>query len=364
MLSELVFDALRSGVSLRADLAKTCGKDIVRAAELIIECIEKGNKVLVFGNGGSASDAQHIAAEFVGRYVLERKPLPAIALTVDTSALTAIGNDYGFDAIFERQVEALGVAGDVVIAITTSGKSPNVVRAVEKARAMGLKIIGLTGAKGADFARSCDAGIAIPALVTARIQECHITVGHILCEAVDASVSGALRAAKPASGERRSTAEKERNLQELVQLRARWKAEKRTVIWTNGVFDVLHAGHLTSLRAARALGDILIVGVNADATVKKAKGPDRPVYPLAERLLLLAALEPIDYVLAFDEDTPEAVLGALQPDIHCKGADYAPPNGKPIPEAKLVASYGGRIEYLPFVEGRSTTSTVAKLIGS
>jgi rfaE bifunctional protein nucleotidyltransferase chain/domain len=127
------------------------------------------------------------------------------------------------------------------------------------------------------------------------------------------------------------------------------------VVWTNGVFDLLHAGHLASLRAARALGDVLVVGVNADETVRRAKGPTRPVVPAAERAELLAALEPVEAVVVFSEDTPEACLEALRPDVHAKGADYAPPHGKPMPEAATVEAYGGRIEFLPLIEGRSTS---------
>ena len=148
-----------------------------------------------------------------------------------------------------------------------------------------------------------------------------------------------------------------------MALRERWKQEGRVVVWTNGVFDVLHAGHLSSLQAARRLGDVLVVGVNADATVRARKGPDRPVFPVHERVAMLAALEVVDHVLVFEEDTPAQVLSALKPDIHCKGADYAPPNGAPIPEAEIVKAYGGRIEFLPLVPERSTTKTIEKLNG-
>ncbi|MBA3541148.1 MAG: D-sedoheptulose 7-phosphate isomerase, partial [Deltaproteobacteria bacterium] len=149
------------------------------------DAVLAGKKVLLCGNGGSAADAQHIAAELVGRFVVERRPLPAIALTTDTSALTAIANDYGYEHVFARQVGAFGAPGDVLIAITTSGTSKNVVAAVKVARELGMKVIGLTGAKGAAFVASCDAGVAVPSTNTARIQECHIVVGHLLCEILD-----------------------------------------------------------------------------------------------------------------------------------------------------------------------------------
>jgi D-sedoheptulose 7-phosphate isomerase len=159
---------------------------IQQCADMILETLRKGNKILICGNGGSAADAQHIAAEFVGRYETERKALPAIALTTDTSALTALANDYGFERIFARQVEALGNPGDLLIALSTSGNSPNVTAAVMSARQIGCKTIGMTGGGGKKLASLCDACILIPITRTARVQEAHITIGHIWCEFVDA----------------------------------------------------------------------------------------------------------------------------------------------------------------------------------
>jgi D-sedoheptulose 7-phosphate isomerase len=163
----------------------TCEKDIETALALMIDTYKKGGKILVCGNGGSAADSQHLAAEFVGRFQKERQGLPAIALTVDTSILTAVGNDYGFDKVFARQVEALGSEGDVVIGISTSGTSRNVVAAVELAKTKGIYCVGMTAANGAKMAELCDECIAVPAKVTARAQEMHILIGHILCELVD-----------------------------------------------------------------------------------------------------------------------------------------------------------------------------------
>jgi phosphoheptose isomerase len=177
---DVVRAALVDGERLRHLLATDHLDDVMGAATLLRDALRGGHKILLCGNGGSAADAQHIAAELVGRFVAERRPLPAIALTTDTSALTAIGNDYGFDAVFARQVEALGAAGDVLVAITTSGKSPNVVAAITAARARGMKVIALTGAKGGALVASSDAGVAVPSADTARIQECHITIGHLL----------------------------------------------------------------------------------------------------------------------------------------------------------------------------------------
>jgi rfaE bifunctional protein nucleotidyltransferase chain/domain len=150
-------------------------------------------------------------------------------------------------------------------------------------------------------------------------------------------------------------------LPELVAWREARRARKQTVVWTNGVFDVLHVGHLQSLREAKKFGDVLIVGVNGDASVRANKGPSRPVYPSSERVELLAALELVDAILIFDDATPERVLAEVKPDVHVKGADYA---DKPIPERAIVEAYGGRVELVPLVAGRSTTDVLAKLRGA
>ncbi|MGE0547504.1 MAG: SIS domain-containing protein [Kofleriaceae bacterium] len=352
--------------SVRVKAALDTGA-ITHAAELMRDAVLGGHKVLLCGNGGSAADAQHIAAELVGRFVVERRPLGAIALTTDTSALTAIANDYGYEHVFSRQVEALGAPGDVLIAITTSGTSKNVVAAVASARAIGMKVIALTGAKGAAFVTSCDAGVAVPSTVTARIQECHILIGHVLCEVLDEAFASAPRAASnghhsnghPTNGHHHPA--KVMSLDELVAWREAQRAAKRTVVWTNGAFDVFHAGHLESLRGALSHGDVLIVGVNSDASVRGYKGPERPIFPASERVAVLAALNIVDAIIVFDDATPEAVLAAVKPDVHVKGGDYAPPNGKPIPERAIVEAYGGKIAFIPLVPDRSTTETIARL---
>ena len=162
-----------------------------RAGELLVAALRSGGKVLLFGNGGSAADAQHIAAELVGRFVRQRDGLPAVALTTDTSALTAIANDFGYDEVFARQVRALGRAGDAAIAISTSGRSPSVLRAVEACKAIGIRTIGLTGGDGGQLASAVDVPLIVAAsTLSARIQETHITIGHVLCELVDAELSG------------------------------------------------------------------------------------------------------------------------------------------------------------------------------
>lgn len=150
------------------------------------ERLRKGGKILWMGNGGSAADSQHLAAEIVGRFVNERRGLPSIALTTDTSILTAIGNDYGYEAIFSRQVEALCSPADVVVGISTSGNSPNVIQGILAAKTIGAFTVGMVGGNGGELARLCDVLLTIPSKTTARVQECHILLGHILCECIDA----------------------------------------------------------------------------------------------------------------------------------------------------------------------------------
>lgn len=158
---------------------------ISTVGEAMQTCIKNDGKILIMGNGGSAADSQHIAAEIVGRFKKERKGLPAIALTTDTSILTSVGNDYGYDYIFARQIEALCRAEDLVIGLTTSGNSANVVSAIEAAKTIGATTVGLTGGSGGKLSALCDYNIIIPSNVTARIQEAHIFVGHSLCEILE-----------------------------------------------------------------------------------------------------------------------------------------------------------------------------------
>jgi len=182
--------SLQEGAELRMKVCRDNGHAIVEAASLISGCVRSGGKLLLFGNGGSAADAQHLAAEFVGRFIGERRPLPAIALTTDSSILTAVGNDYGFEQIFARQVEGLGHSNDVAIGISTSGNSPNVIAAVEASRKLGLKTIGLAGKDGGRLSKSVDIAITISSVNTARIQECHIAIGHLFCELVELDLLG------------------------------------------------------------------------------------------------------------------------------------------------------------------------------
>ncbi len=165
--------------------ARLLAQEIEAAAQRIAQALAEGSKVLLCGNGGSAADAQHIAAELVGRFLKERRALPALALNTNTSIVSAIGNDYGFAEVFARQVAALGQAGDVLVAISTSGNSPNVLRAAETAQEKGLVVIGLTGASGGRLAALCDLCLRVPSASTPRIQEVHILIGHIISQLIE-----------------------------------------------------------------------------------------------------------------------------------------------------------------------------------
>ena len=170
---------------------ESIGHSVEVAAKLCLDCLKNGNKILLFGNGGSAADAQHIAAELVGRYKTERKGLAAIALTTDTSALTAISNDFGYDCVFDRQVEALANTGDVAIGISTGGTSTNVASALKLAKDLDCKTIGFSGRGGGEMNELCDINIVVPSQDTARIQEMHIVIGHTICHLIDLAFSKA-----------------------------------------------------------------------------------------------------------------------------------------------------------------------------
>ena len=182
---ERVKKILKTSGDLKHQVAETLSEEILHAAHSIRDCLSAGGKLLLMGNGGSAADSQHIAAELIGRFKKERKAIPALALTVDSSSLTALGNDYGFESIFSRQVEALANPNDAIIGISTSGNSKNIIRALNLAREIGAKTIGLMGNTGGSMKDCVDIGIIVPSNDTARIQEVHITIGHIICEIIE-----------------------------------------------------------------------------------------------------------------------------------------------------------------------------------
>jgi phosphoheptose isomerase len=325
---------------------------LAEAVATVASSLALGGKVLVCGNGGSAADAQHLAGELVGRFARERRALPAIALTTDTSVLTALANDFGAGEIFARQVAALAVPGDVLIAISTSGRSENVLRAVETAASLGVTTLALVGPGESPLAASAEQVLVVPATSTPRIQELHLVAEHALCECVEAMFDGDRSGFDPAPGR------KVLDWPSLLERRDAWRKEGFVVVWTNGCFDLLHGGHLASLRAARAFGDVLVVGVNDDESVRKLKGAGRPVVDAAQRVELVAALDVVDVAVLFGEETPVRSLERLRPDVHCKGADW---QGREIPERGTVEAYGGRVVFTPLVDGLSTTDLVRRI---
>ena len=196
-LERMVAESIQESIGVRQNLLQdpVSISAIARASEICVQALKTGNKLLLFGNGGSAADAQHIAAEFVGRFIADRPALPAVALTVNTSSLTAISNDYGFDHVFVRQLEALARPGDVAIGLSTSGNSRNVLHGISAAKKMGLHTIGLTGATGGQLRhrKDLDLCVCFPSSETPRVQEGHILLGHIVCELVEQELFPELR---------------------------------------------------------------------------------------------------------------------------------------------------------------------------
>lgn len=184
-MKEIISNYIKESIETKEELIQNQIEEIKKSCEEIINCYKNKNKILVCGNGGSAADSQHFVAELVGRYKLERRALPAIALTTDTSILTAIGNDYGYDQVFRRQVEALGTEGDIFFTISTSGNSSNCILAIDEARKKGMKVIGLLGKYGGKMKELCDISIIVPSNNTPRIQESHIMIIHIICEIME-----------------------------------------------------------------------------------------------------------------------------------------------------------------------------------
>ena len=195
-MKEQIVSILRESAELKLKFAKDSASEVDNAAALIKKALKSGNKLLIFGNGGSASDAQHIAAELVNKYEVKRKALPAVALTTDSSILTSVSNDSSFENVFSRQIEALGKKGDVALAITTGGKSPNVLKALKTAKSMDLVTITLAGSDTSKVKRLSNCCISVPSKSTPRIQELHITIAHIICEMINSAFAEKKQAAK------------------------------------------------------------------------------------------------------------------------------------------------------------------------
>ncbi|MGC9127618.1 MAG: D-glycero-beta-D-manno-heptose 1-phosphate adenylyltransferase [Acidithiobacillus sp.] len=322
------------------------------ALHRLLATLRHGGKVLACGNGGSSGDAQHLASELVNRFERDRQALPAVALSTDSSVLTAIANDDHYDRVFARQVEALGAPGDCLVVFTTSGNSANVLAAVHTAQGRGLWILAFTGRDGGRVGRELRAGdleLRVPQQRTARIQEVHLLLIHALCAGIDAALSEAEPALPGAMAKVQPDWQR---LQALCR-------HRRPLVFTNGVFDLLHRGHVQVLTEARAEGGCLVVGVNDDASVRRlGKGADRPINPLEDRMAVLAGLAAVDFVTSFAEDTPARLIQALEPDVVVKGGDWPP---EAIVGADFVLGRGGRVLSIPFRHERSTTALLRRI---
>ena len=344
--------ALRASILCKEKSAAALAAPFAQASQRLIATLQANGQVLSCGNGGSSGDAQHLASELINRFETTRRALPAIALSTDSSVLTAIANDACYEQVFARQIEALGRPGDCLVAFSTSGNSANVLAAVLTAQQRGMWVLALTGKEGGQLAsllRPADIELRVPEQNTARIQEVHLVLIHALCNGVDASFADHAVVSTPYTGQVFRDAER---------LGAAC-AFRRPLVFTNGVFDVLHRGHVQYLAEARAEGACLVVGVNSDASVRRlGKGADRPINSEDDRMAVLAGLRAVDFVTLFDEDTPLQLIQHLQPDVLIKGGDW--PTER-IVGADWVQARGGRVLSIPFRHERSTTTLLQKI---
>ena len=352
MVSDIEALALVKNASRRGAYAAKCVEElapqIVDVARAITSTLNSGGKVLCFGDGGSAEAAQHFAAEFTGKLQVHRRPLRVMALSADPDLLTAFSNDSGFDETFSRQVDAFCSLGDVVIGISTSGESQNVIQGIARGNELGALTIALTGPSDLSDA---DVSLRVGIRETPRVREAHDFLLHEVAQIAECFLENL-----PVD----SSADVFEFVLQEGQLEAysNWCSEtNQTLVTTNGVFDLLHHGHRTSIAQARCLGDILVVCLNSDASTRRLKGLNRPIQSVDQRVLSLASLPSVDHVVVFEEETPSRALEKLRPQIHAKGGDYA---GKPLAEEAVVKESGGSVEFLPLVPGISTSSFLGK----
>ncbi len=339
---------------LEAHLAsiESLADGLTRASDILICALQIGRKVLTCGNGGSAGDAQHMASELVNRFEAERMALACISLVPDSSVVTAIANDYSYEVLFSRQIDALGHRGDVLVVFSTSGNSKNVVRAIESAHSVGMHVVAFTGHDGGLVARTIsafDVEIRVPVMNTARVQEIHLLGIHALCKVIDAHFTGPMLTMPD---------KVQLNWEQLVKL----TNGLRPLVFTNGVFDILHRGHVHLLQEARRLGACLIVGVNSDASVKRLnKAKCRPIQSVEDRAAIIAALGSVDFVTVFDDETPQKLIEVIAPDILVKGGDY---RSEEIVGAEFVLTRGGKIMTIDFEHDCNTTKLLRTIRAS
>jgi D-sedoheptulose 7-phosphate isomerase len=315
-------------------------------SRLCADALIAGKKLIVCGNGGSAADVEHFAGEIVGRFGFDRPSLPCVSLCTPSATFTAIANDYGYENVFKRQLQGYAQAGDVFIGISTSGNSANVVAAFELAKKLNIKSVALTGAKDSRSSEIADYCLRSPSCFTPRIQEIHGVVIHSLCRAIEAQVF-----AKQNIKARVALPTEKIVAQDQLSKFSKAISGHKTV-FTNGCFDILHPGHVMLLKQARNMGDLLIVGLNTDDSVSRLKGPKRPYHSFEDRAAVLTALECVDFVVGFEEDTPKRLIETLTPKILVKGGDYSI---ETIVGADWVTKHGGEVKVIPLLDGHSTT---------
>ena len=349
--------ALEMGARVHADLAQECAPSVARAAQAVAGALRAGGKVLAFGNGGRRGSGPAPDGRARG------------AISDGTSSSGRRRPDDGHCGP-HRHRERLWLRFRLLPTDRGSRQGGRHChrhqhqrhlaqrdRGSQTARLSGLTTVGFTGSGDNTLSRLVDIPIAVPSTNVGHIQESHLALAHAMCDSLDSIFSDRPDLALAAVPGRDKTV----TLDELVVERERWRREGKVVVWTNGCFDLFHVGHLHGLQAARRLGDVLVVGLNDDASVQELKGAGRPLIPAAERAALIAALEAVTRVVLIEGSTPEHALALLRPDVHCKGADYAPPDGKPMPERAIVEGYGGRIEFLPWVDDASTSSLIERV---
>jgi D-sedoheptulose 7-phosphate isomerase len=311
-------------------------------ASAIAKAISGGGCVFAFGNGGSAAEAQHFTTELVGRFKNNRKSLPAISLCADTSALTAIANDFGFESIFSRQVESLANTSDIVVGFSTSGRSPNVLAGLAEAKKRGSKTVLFTGNNQHEISPLADLVMQIGGTETAIVQECHLMIIHILCELIEDKLE--LSQSQPSH-----------TASEVVYDRdlAKFNFPKdKSIVWVNGCFDILHEGHLRLINSGGSAGEYLIVGINSDESIRQLKGEDRPFISENARAQTLLQLPFIDLVVIFSDSNPLSVLKIINPTIVIKGQEY---KDQDFPEKKYLQEIGCKLVFMQQIPNLSTS---------
>jgi phosphoheptose isomerase len=334
-------NALR--MTVHDSFSKELSSAFHKTAQLMIDALKNGKKILVCGNGGSAADAEHMVGELVGRFGYDRPSLPGISLCTPSATFTAISNDYGYDLVFKRQVQGLGQAGDVLLGISTSGNSKNVVAAFEEARKMNIATVALTGYKSSKLEELADICMKSLSRKTPRVQEIHGLLIHSLCRAIEEQI---FPEKAPVSLPVEKIVSKSQ-IENFAKAITGYHS-----VFTNGCFDVLHPGHIKVLKESRNFGELLIVGLNSDDSIKRLKGESRPYHNFEDRALMLASLEFVDYVIEFTEDTPAQLIQAITPKVLVKGGDY---DRSTIVGADWVEKHGGEVKVVSLLDGHSTT---------